>query len=584
MKQITKRLVLLGIVSLALTSCELSFNPFDFSGWGNSNTSSDTSDDTSSNGDNTSSSEDGSSSSNGGASSTSSGNSTNSSSSTSSSSSSSSAQPVLPDPDELTATKPSSTYMNISQNNPSGKASTPSVNKAKLLVIPVWFENDSANYINESKKEDLKKDIETAYFGTNEETGWRSVKTYYEEESHGALTISGTVSDWYTETRSVSQFASESNGSSMTKSLASTASNWYFNNNPSESRSDYDLDSDGYLDGVMLIYAYPDYSALGNYSYRNLWAYCFWVAGNNASYLSPKANQYFWASYDFMFSYGTAAEHTGKSRRGSGHTDHCNIDAHTYIHEMGHMFGLDDYYDYSQQYNSAGGFSMQDHNIGGHDAYSVLALGWGEAYIPTETVTINLKPMQSSGEMILLTPEWNEHNSPFDEYLLLEYYTPTGLNEFDTNYRYGNYVQGPNTRGIRLWHVDARLTSYRGSYTFSGLLTNPNDKTGYGVVTAMTNTYDGNGVSSGYLSPLGSEYYNFNLLQLIHNDKTIDNSASKRNLSAESLFKTNDTFDMSSYGDQFYRNGKLNSNSDLGFTFTVNGFTDEFASITVTKI
>ena len=56
MKQITKRLVLLGIVSLALTSCELSFNPFDFSGWGNSNTSSDTSDDTSSNGDNTSSS------------------------------------------------------------------------------------------------------------------------------------------------------------------------------------------------------------------------------------------------------------------------------------------------------------------------------------------------------------------------------------------------------------------------------------------------------------------------------------------------------------------------------------------------
>ena len=168
--------------------------------------------------------------------------------------------------------------------------------------------------------------------------------------------------------------------------------------------------------------------------------------------------------------------------------------------------------------------------------------------------------------------------------MLLEYYTPTGLNEFDTNYRYGNYVQGPNTRGIRLWHVDARLTSYRGSYTFSGLLTNPNDKTGYGVVTAMTNTYDGNGVSSGYLSPLGSEYYNFNLLQLIHNDKTIDNSASKRNLSAESLFKTNDTFDMSSYGDQFYRNGKLNSNSDLGFTFTVNGFTDEFASITVTKI
>ena len=557
MKHTARRLMLLAITSLALTSCELFFHR------GSSSVNS--------SGEETSSD---------------SGLSSSSSSfESSSSSSSSSKEPELPEPGSLEPTKPSSTYMTMMGNNPSGKASTPSVNKAKLLVIPIWFESDSANYINEDKKEDLKRDIEIAYFGTNEETGWRSVKTYYEEESHDTLEITGTVSDWYNETRRVSQFAGEDNGVSMTRSLASTASNWYFANNPSENRKDYDQDGDGYLDGVMLIYGYPDYSALQNWSYRNLWAYTFWVAGGNASYTAPKANQYFWASYDFMFSYGDAANHTGKSRRGSGETANCNIDTHTYIHEMGHMFGLSDYYDYSGQYSAAGEFSMQDHNIGGHDAFSVLSLGWGKAYIPEETVNINLKPMQSSGEMILLTPNWNEHNSPFDEYLLLEYYTPTGLNEFDTNYQYGNYTKGPNDRGIRLWHVDARLTSYIGANRFStNLTTNPNDKSGYGVVTAMTNTYSGGNASSGYLSVLGESYYNYNLLQLIHNDPTMSSSANRRYLSSDSLFKTNDIFDMSSFGGQFYHNGKLNSQNDLGFTFKVNGFTDEFASITITKI
>ena len=72
---------------------------------------------------------------------------------------------------------------------------------------------------------------------------------------------------------------------------------------------------------------------------------------------------------------------------------------------------------------------MQDYNVGGHDPFSSYALGWGKAYIPAESMTINLKPFATSGEMILLTPNFNKYNSPFDEYILLEYYTPTGLNQ-----------------------------------------------------------------------------------------------------------------------------------------------------------
>ena len=482
----------------------------------------------------------------------------------------------------------SGTYKDYSHNNVYGTRATPSTGTAKLLVVPIWF-TDSSNYIATSNKETVRSDIQTAYFGTNAETGWRSVKTFYEEESVGNITLTGTVSEWYEVNKSVSNDRSSQTGGNNTTSLVTTVTDWYFNNHSGENRRDYDRDGDGYLDGVMLIYGYPDYSALRNSSYSNLWAYCYWTTSAPASALNPVPNQYFWASYDFMYSSGSkASSRTGKSSLGTGETNYCNIDAHTYIHEMGHMFGLEDYYDYSSNgYSPAGGFSMQDHNIGSHDAFSILALGWGKAYIPTSTTTINLKPMTKTGEMILLTPSWNSFNSAFDEYLLLEYYTPDGVNEFDCLHQYGGYVKGPTTSGIRLWHVDARLLYVKSDQSFkaSQLTTNPNYSCTYGVISAFSNTYDdGDADTEGYLSPLGGTYCNYNMLQLIHNNTSMTSSKSRTSFSSSSLFKAGSAFSMSQYGKQFYNVGKLNSNIDLGFTFEVNSINSEYASITVTKI
>lgn len=60
------------------------------------------------------------------------------------------------------------------ENNVYALSATPSIGKAKLLVIPIWFTN-SSKYIASDKKEQVRSDIETAYFGTEEETGWNSV-------------------------------------------------------------------------------------------------------------------------------------------------------------------------------------------------------------------------------------------------------------------------------------------------------------------------------------------------------------------------------------------------------------------------
>ena len=489
----------------------------------------------------------------------------------------------------ITANNAAITYKDIALHNTS-ISSTPSVGEANLLVIPVWFTN-SGSYITTSSRENVREDIRKAYFGTNNETGWRSVKTYYEEESHGTLTMNGTVSSWYECGKKYSEYGTDNNSVDKTRALVKSATNWYFTQNASESRQTYDKDGDGYLDGVMLIYAAPDQQA-ANSSYDNLWAYCYWIQETSQKNVSnPGVNAFFWASYDFMYGQNKVMSRTGVSGPHNGDTNHCSVDAHTFIHEMGHMYGLDDYYDYSQQYNPAGGFSMQDYNVAGHDPFSSFALGWGKAYIPTESVTINLKPFATSGEMILLTPSFNSYDSPFDEYMLLEFYTPTGLNAFDTTYQYDNrYPKGSQEIGIRLWHVDARLFYYNSesypnpaSVTFT---TKPNIRN-HAIYSAFTNTYyKQNDSSNAYLSPLGeanSEYYNFNALQLIRNNPSANYKPSD-DFNTNSLFRMGSSFNMNTFKNQFVKTGKLNKNIDLGFSFTVNNTIAEYATITITKL
>ena len=501
-----------------------------------------------------------------------------------------------PPPGDSVPHAASVTYDDLVERSVYPMSNTPNLGTAKILVIPVWF-NDSDSFIKTANRETVRSDIQKAYFGSNEDTGWRSVKTFYEEESFGAFTLEGTVSEWYEPGVGYSYYGVDKTSSeedSRTSKLVKSATTWYFNNHSSDSRKNYDVDGDGYLDGVMLIYAAPDYSASKKDSYTNLWAYCYWIQDPDVKNVTnPGANAYFWASYDFMYGKETIS-HTGYSYSSinkvpvGGDTSNCTLDTHTFIHEMGHMFALEDYYDYSNySYQPAGGFSMQDHNVGGHDPYSSFALGWGKAYVPIETTNIDLKPFALSGEMIILSPEWNAYNSPFDEYLILEYYTNEGLNAFDNNHKYmsqygKNYPTGSEISGIRLWHVDSRLVyTNSGSFSASKITTNPLIN-GQRVALMMSNTYDDN-KSDGYISILGSAYADYNLLQLIRSGTSYSHKT-KEYFVANHLFYTGDTFTMEKYGSQFVNKGKLNSKKDLGFSFTVNACNSTYASITITKL
>ena len=270
---------------------------------------------------------------------------------------------------------------------------------------------------------------------------------------------------------------------------------------------------------------------------------------------------------------------------GFGDNSHTKIDAHTYIHEMGHVFGLDDYYDYSNQYSPAGGFSMQDENIGGHDPFSTYALGWSKAYVPTKSEVITLKSHQESHEIIVLSPGFNSYNSPFDEYLILELYTPDNLNELDTKYLYqaGYGTRGPNATGVRLWHVDARLAYFLNEDdegSINQLTSNALDERG--VALAFSNTYYSEEVKD-YVSILGKKYANFNVLQLLRNDKNATYKSSNT-LSKNDLFTEGDSFKMSDYKSQFVNGIRLNNNKNLGFEFSIDKIENNEAKITITKL
>jgi len=471
----------------------------------------------------------------------------------------------LPPAKEPTQVQTRFTYRDFYQHASQNLSVSPNKGETNLLVIPVWF-NDSSNYILEASKENVRNDIQKSYFGTSSDVGWESVSSFYKKDSFNKISIVGTVSGWYECGKSSSYYYVDTNNS-KTVNLVKDAVNWYELNNPEVDIKQYDKDSDGYLDGVMLIYAAPDCQALKNNN-ENMWAYCYWTE-SSPDVENPQANVFFWASYDFMYDATTASARTGKSSYASGYCKNGIIlDTHTYIHEMGHVFGLDDYYDYADDpYLPAGGFSMQDYNVGAHDPFSRLALGWVDAYIPTESSTFVLKPIETSGQVVVLANSYD--GSPFSEYIILELYSSDGLNYQDSHYSYGKYPTGPLVRGVRIWHVDARLIDIS---DVKDMFITSEIKDGRKYYVANNNTSSGKRCKTA----LAEGAYNLN--QLIKNDTKLEYN-NKQLLTADMMFFAGDIFSLTTYQSQFHEKNRLNNKEEFRWTVRFNSASEQGMSI-----
>jgi hypothetical protein len=80
---------------------------------------------------------------------------------------------------------------------------------------------------------------------------------------------------------------------------------------------------------------------------------------------------------------------------------------------------------------------MMDMNVTDHDAFSKLSLNWVKPYVVTGDSKIT---HQSGRKQWRLHPHSSQKEAPgmapaFDEYMLLELYTPTGLNQLDSGHQ-----------------------------------------------------------------------------------------------------------------------------------------------------
>jgi hypothetical protein len=178
---------------------------------------------------------------------------------------------------------------------------------------------------------------------------------------------------------------------------------------------------------------------------------------------------------------------------------------------------------------------------------------------------------------------WN--GTAFDEYLMLEYYTPTGLNQRDSEEPYDNGAQGFTQNGIRIYHVDARLfdisdvtqdsqgyvDGFKGSYvTRLAYDTVKSSSAKYGVYMAHSNSVCYSYVNNKYrlIQELDSSsaHLNFGTSAHVANNST--------------LFQKGETFSFKSYQGEF-AGSTMNNGGTMNYQVAVNDCTNDGASITI---
>ncbi|MDY2728010.1 MAG: hypothetical protein SOV26_03285 [Candidatus Onthovivens sp.] len=456
--------------------------------------------------------------------------------------------------------------------NSQGLPLLPSVGKPKVLVVPINF----PNYDSFSSEELNSMNI--AFNGNSEDYSnpyWESVRGYYFKSSYETLDIQFDIAESVISNCSNEEFLkleSEQEGTGTAKIL-----NYIYNrikvNGESVNYKDYDLDKDGYVDGVWLIYNVRNKSTV--FKEHKYWAYTYWNLKEDAyrNIEKPIFGAFSNCAYNFL---------TVGSKSG--------YDAHTLIHETGHLLGLDDYYSYDNLSYSAsamGGLDMMDLNIGDHCSFSKAALGWiNPRVISTRNKEITLEKFSTTGDCVIVSQ--TNDSSIFDEYFIIDFYTNDNLYEFDSKNHYGaGVISNPyNTyydySGIRIYHVDARLMKYidynEGYLNYGTIKKLPSFPIYYPIYTfACSNTR-----STTYKQD--SEYFDFIEVISPSNIRSYENRNFGKNLKniedLKGLFLKGDVFSTRQQAN-FFNNQKLHNQSYFDLEIEVLDINENNAKIII---
>lgn len=406
-----------------------------------------------------------------------------------------------------------------------------SVGEQKLLVVPVKFTDSPTTYGNDAT---VKETIRRGFFGQSNETGWESLSSYYHKSSFGKLTITGEVLDPFNMGMKTTDLEDKPKTDTVLDQTYHVLESVY-NTLSDEKLKEYDLNRDGYVDSIFLVYLAPTSTDL-------FWAFQFyWNKPSNQN--KPVFSTYAWASYEFMY------EESGFTAE--------RPDAHTFIHESGHLFGLDDYYDYDKENTKSplGGNDMMDFNITDHNMHSKYLFNWSQPYVAVGNSDITLRPAEQSGDFVLLNKSWNGH--VYDEYILIEYYTPTGLNFKDSVEGYGA-INGFTVPGVRIFHVDARLQT----------VYSDTDKRWTDEIMPISNQYYTDYATSNTGSrSVNPAFKRIHLLDGAGRANTWYHQAVRSDNNA--LFKPGQKIEINNWKKYLFHSGNFNDGSEIGFSVEI---------------
>ena len=483
------------------------------------------------------------------------------------------------------------TYLDV--NESAHSPITPSTGDVNILVVPVNFDlNDIRPYERRSYIDfndgNYLEAMEYTFNGTSSLDGanpyWESVSSFYEKSSYGNLHFNFEITDPFTPEMSASEFLSKEDLTSSSSSVGGSQAlitdilehGLTKNDVPIDIfDSKYDRNEDGYIDGMWLIYNVIDGDLVSSES-QPFWAYTTnylaKATDTETGEIKIVGTRYANCALSFLYDDSTLG-----------------YDAHTIIHETGHMLGLDDYYSYdnSGNYGYLGGIDMMDLNIGDHSAFSKYALGWIEpTVIYKNDTTITLKPFEDTGEALII-PSSYYNDSAFSEYLILEYETPTGLNELDATKKYRNAYPLAFSNGLAIYHVDARLIKHEiqnGYYTCSDYLSESEStvpevevhgsrEDAYLVGNSNTPSY--NGISDDYA-----------LVRLISKERTLyseNPKTSRVGSTRRDLYQAGDSFGDDQV-DMFFSHNTFNNGTPINnISIEVTAMNDEGITLHISR-